>query len=105
MVGHDIDNYAGSILEAKGYGTKKHTARQLNLDLITKADLVLVMEKGHQSLIMQQYPASSGKIMLFGKWQENADIHDPYRKSLEVFSYVFDQIEKSSLDWALKLTD
>lgn len=105
LVGHDIDNYSASILEAKGYGSKKHIARQLNLDLITKADLILVMEKGHQSLIMQKYPESSGKIMLFGKWQENTDIHDPYRKSFEVFSYVFDQIEKSSLDWAAKLTD
>lgn len=104
LVGHDLDNNAASILVAKGYGSQKHTARQLNRNLVNEADLVLVMEKSHQALIMQKYPDASGKIILFGRWQENVDITDPYRKGSEVFNYVFDQIEKSSLDWAAKLT-
>lgn len=103
LVGHDIEKKAASILEAKGYSFGKHVARKLDLELIQEADLVLVMEKDHQSLIMQKYPEASGKIMLFGKWQDNADIHDPFRKSPEVFSYVFDQIEKNCLNWSKKL--
>jgi protein-tyrosine phosphatase len=105
LVGRKIEKNAASILNKKGYGSEEHIARQLNHDLIAEADLVLVMEKSHQSLIMQKYPQASGKIMLLSKWQDNADINDPYRKSPEVFGYVFDQIEQSSLEWSTKLAN
>jgi protein-tyrosine phosphatase len=105
LVGHNIEKKAASVLEDNGYSFEKHIARQLNHNLISEADLVLVMEKSHQTLIMQKYPEASGKILLFGKWQDNTDIYDPYRKSSEVFGYIFNQIEQSCLDWSSRLAN
>jgi len=103
LVGHDIDENAASLLEANGYKTTKHVARKLDGQMIANADLVLVMDSDHQSLIMKQYPQASGKILLLGKWQGNIDIHDPYHRSDEVFKHVFHQIEDSCLSWYEKL--
>ena len=103
LVGHDIDKNAASTLEANGYGYKKHLAKKLDRQSINQADLVLVMEKEHQHLIIKQYPEASGKIFLLGKWQGDIDIHDPYHKSNEVFNYVFKKIEKYCMDWVSRL--
>jgi protein-tyrosine phosphatase len=103
LVGQDVDKSAARLLEANGYKTAKHAARKLDGQLIAEADLVLVMENDHQNIIMKQYPQASGKILLLGKWQGNMDIHDPYRRSDEVYNYIFNQIEESCLSWCDKL--
>lgn len=103
LAGHDIDKNAASLLEGNGYKATKHVARKLDGQMIVDADLVLVMENGHQSSIMEQYPQASGKILLLGKWQGNIDIHDPYLRSDEVFEHIFRQIEDSCLSWYNKL--
>lgn len=103
LVGHDIDESAASLLKLNGYDASPHAACKLNRMLINQADLVFVMEKSHQTLLMKKYPQASGKILLLGKWLDDADIHDPYGKSPEAFSYVFSQIEKSCSSWCKKL--
>lgn len=103
LVGRDIEPSAASLLTSSGYDVTRHVARKLDHELIIEADLVLVMEKDHQGLIMSQYPQASGKILLLGKWQGEIDIPDPFRKSNEVFKHVFNQIEKSTLSWCEKL--
>lgn len=103
LVGHGIDKNAASLLEANGYKPTKHVARKLDGQMIADADLVLVMENDHKNLIMKQYPQASGKILLLGKWQGEIDILDPYRRSDEVFNYIFDQIEAGCLDWYSRL--
>ncbi|CAI1126927.1 Low molecular weight protein-tyrosine-phosphatase wzb [Serratia fonticola] len=41
--------------------------------------------------------------MLFGHWNNQEPIGDPYRKSKEVFEYVYSQLNSSALAWADKL--
>ncbi|MFB1036111.1 MAG: low molecular weight protein-tyrosine-phosphatase [Sinobacterium sp.] len=105
LVGYDIDPEAASLLEANGYDASQHIARNLDRKMIVEADLVLVMEKEQQALLTKHYPEASGKIMMFGKWQNEADINDPYRKSSECFYYVFEKIEKNTTIWCKKLMD
>ena len=104
MVGHDMDRKSASLLEANGYNSEKHIARKLNAEEVFKADLVLVMEKSHQDFMIKHSPEYSGKIFLLGKWEKNINIHDPYRKSNEMFNYVFNQIEKNCTEWCAKLS-
>jgi protein-tyrosine phosphatase len=103
LVGHDMDQRAASLLKVNGYDTRQHVARKLNRELVVEADLILVMENDHQGLLMKQYPEASGKILLLGKWQGGIDIPDPYRKSNEVFSHVFNQVEKNTISWCERL--
>lgn len=92
------------MLDLHGYDYQDHTARQLDEQLIQDADLVLVMEEFQQRRLMRDYPSSSGKVLLLGKWLNNLEINDPYRKSIEAFALVFDQIERACQAWSEKLT-
>jgi protein-tyrosine phosphatase len=103
LVDKPIDDSAAKELIAHGYNSEGHSARLLNEQLIQEADLILVMESFQQQRLMQQYPAASGKVMLLGKWLGDLEINDPYRKSSEAFSLVFEQIESAAKLWSDKL--
>lgn len=103
LVDKPIDDSAAKELIAHGYNSEGHSARLLNEQLIQEADLILVMENFQQQRLMQQYPAASGKVMLLGKWLGDLEINDPYRKSSEAFSLVFEQIESAAKLWSDKL--
>ncbi|PCR16419.1 hypothetical protein CQA65_30180 [Klebsiella pneumoniae] len=49
-------------------------------------------------------PEVRGKTMLFGHWNNQRDIPDPYKKSDEAFLSVYHLIEKASQVWAQKLS-
>jgi protein-tyrosine phosphatase len=102
LVNEPIHPGAAVLLRKHGYDTDNHSARQIDGVMLNDADLVLVMDKGHQATLMKRYPSSSGKVMLLGAWLDK-EIHDPYRKSDEVFKYVFEQIEESCLSWCSKI--
>jgi protein-tyrosine phosphatase len=93
------------LLVKNGYDSKNHRARKADGHLISSADLILVMENSHKNAIMTHYPGASGKIMLLGKWSDNTEIQDPYKKSLEAHMRVFEQIENSCLSWYERLKD
>jgi protein-tyrosine phosphatase len=104
LVGKPINFNAMHQLSLNGYMDQKHSARQLSQKLIQEADLVLVMEEFQRRRLMREYPSESGKVMLLGKWLGNLEINDPYRKSAEAFSLVFEQIERACKAWARKLS-
>ena len=61
------------------------------------------MEKNHLEQIGRIAPEARGKTMLFGQWLNMREIPDPYRKSDEAFSSVYQLIEQAGLCWAEKL--
>ncbi|WOH38991.1 hypothetical protein RI844_07155 [Thalassotalea fonticola] len=103
LVGHGVEEHAAQILAEHNYDDKEHQARQVSNQMIIDADLILVMEKKHQQSLMNKYPAASGKIMLLGKWNNEEEIPDPYKKSIDAFQQSFKQIEHNCQRWADKL--
>ncbi|WP_371185701.1 protein tyrosine phosphatase [Thalassotalea maritima] len=103
MIDHGVEQHAAKLLDSHNYNSADHKARQISQDIISDADLILVMEKRHQQTLMQKYPSASGKVMLLGKWNNDEEIPDPYKKSMEVFEQSFKQIEHNCKLWASKL--
>ncbi|TRX57202.1 low molecular weight protein-tyrosine-phosphatase [Thalassomonas sp. M1454] len=103
LVDHEIETNAAELLKVNGYNSDNHKARQVNDDIIQNAELILVMEKKHQQVLMKKYPAASGKIMLLGKWNNEQEIPDPYKRSNEAFEHAYQLIEKNCQAWAQKL--
>lgn len=103
LVGHGADPTARHVAAGLGYDLSGHVARQLNAELIQASDLILVMDGMHLEWIHDQAPQARGKVFLLGRWQEEAEVMDPYRRSEEVFRRVFDQILAYSDDWAARL--
>lgn len=103
LIDHPIEQHAAELLIKGGFNVQNHKAQQISGDLISNAELVLVMEKKHQQVLMQKYPAASGKIMLLGKWHKNEEIPDPYQKSMTAFEHAFNLIKSNCETWANKL--
>jgi len=99
MVGHGVDEKMYRIAFEKGIDVKNHVARQVTQEDCYQADLILVMEKDHLKKVTNISPLSKGKIFLFGHWQDDIEIHDPYKMSDEFYESVFNAIQLAALSW------
>ena len=103
LTGQSIDPTAGELLKEHGINNTSHTARQINSSLLSKADLVIVMESIHKRDLTRKYPAMLGKIQLLGKWNNNQDVPDPYRQQRPAFEHVYKLINQYTDQWVQKL--
>ncbi|EPJ5860204.1 protein tyrosine phosphatase [Raoultella ornithinolytica] len=103
LVDHDADACAIKIAEKHGLSLDGHRGKQFTPSLGRQYDLILVMERSHIEQIGRIAPEVRGKTMLFGHWLGQKEIPDPYRKSEEAFSSVYQLIEQTGLRWIEKL--
>jgi len=99
LVDHAADAKAIELMSLVGIDITGHKARQLTDDLIADSDLILVMELGHIKAINDMAPQSRGRVHLIGKWNENEEIADPYRKSEQHFKAALSAIERGVKGW------
>lgn len=102
LVDRPADDNAIELMRERGIDITAHRARQLTPDMVTAADLVLVMEAGHKRVIDENEPVARGKIHRLGEWQ-NADIADPYRQPRAAFEASLAEIDKGVKSWAKRL--
>lgn len=100
---HDADENAVNIALKHDLSLDGHKGKQFTASLARQFDLILAMEKSHIEQISRIAPEVRGKTMLFGQWIGMRDIPDPYQKSEEAFTSVYDLIEQASKRWAEKL--
>ena len=104
VVGHDVDPIAREVAEANGVIVGAHAARQFTREIGEQHDLILVLEGSHKREIERIAPALSGRVMRLGRWNGDADIPDPYRKSSEFHEYVFTLIQEATIAWVSRLS-
>ena len=103
VVGSDPHPYTQELMLHAGIDCSGHRAQQLNTEMVTGSDLVLVMENMHKRHIESQYPQSCGKVFLLGEWDEGIEIVDPYNKPQEDFVKVQKLMEHGLKQWVQKL--
>ena len=103
LVGHPASDYAVELMDERGIDISSHRAQQLTPDLVTKADLILVMESGHRRVIDENDITARGKVHRLGEWQDK-DIDDPYRQEKTAFIEALADIESGIASWTEKLT-
>ncbi len=103
LVGHPASDYAVELMDERGIDISSHRAQQLTPDLVSKADLILVMESGHRRVIDENDITARGKVHRLGEWQDK-DIDDPYRQEKTAFIEALADIESGIASWTEKLT-
>lgn len=103
LVGKDADASAMSVAAGHHLSLEGHCARQVTGRLCRDYDLILAMEKRHIASLHELAPEMRGKVMLFGHWDDEREIPDPYRKSREAFEAVYALLERSARQWAQAL--
>ncbi|MBN3217257.1 protein tyrosine phosphatase [Pectobacterium polaris] len=104
LVGKSADATAADVASQHNLSLDGHEAQQLTSALCRQYDLILVMEKGHIDGVCRIAPEVRGKTMLFGRWLNQQEIADPYRKSREAFEFVYLQLEQSAQKWVQALS-
>ena len=87
-----------------GVDMSAHHARQINMDILKWADLILVMENGHKQEIIRKYPWTEGKVFRYGE-SVQVDIPDPYRRPESAFVLAWNFISKLTPYWVKKIKE
>ncbi|MGU3415475.1 low molecular weight protein-tyrosine-phosphatase Wzb [Enterobacteriaceae bacterium C23F] len=103
LVGKGADESATSVAAAHHISLDGHCARQLSGRMCREYDLILTMEKSHIARLCEIAPEMRGKVMLFGHWDNEREIPDPYRKSRDAFEAVYHLLDQSASQWAQAL--
>ncbi len=101
-VGESAHPLSQQLMLEKSIDISHHRARQISTEMVTSADLILVMENAHLQTLKSHFPFAQGKVHLLGKWSQN-EIPDPYYRTLPEFKAVFNLIEQGTLAWQTKL--
>ena len=102
LVGHEASEHSVALMDEEGLDITSHRARQIHPEMVSKADLVLVMETGHKRAIDDADPTARGKVHRLGEWQDT-DIADPYRKQRDAYEAALVDIRAGVESWVEKL--
>lgn len=102
LVGEPAAEHAVSLLQARDIDISGHRAQQLTAGLISRADLVLVMEAQHKRVIDTNEPIARGKVYRLGEWRK-IEVPDPYRKSKDAFAESLELIDRGVADWVERI--
>lgn len=103
LVGKGADNHAVSVAALHNLSLEGHSARQVSEKMCRDYDLILTMEKRHIARLCELAPEMRGKVMLFGHWDDEREIPDPYRKSRDAFEAVYQLLDSAARQWAQAL--
>jgi protein-tyrosine phosphatase len=98
LVGHPADELAVALMKERGLDISGHRARQVTPQLASGADLILVMESGHERAVHDLVPQSRGKVHRIGKFG-NFDVPDPYRLPRAAFLEAMQLVERGIDDY------
>ena len=102
LVDEPASEFSVKLMQERGLNISGHRAQQLTPELVTRADLILVMESGHRRAIDADEPTARGKLYRLGEWQD-IEILDPYRQPREAFEETLELIDKGVADWVERL--
>ena len=103
MVGDGADPLSVEVSAAHALDIASHRAQQLTLPMLQAADLVLTLDASHSDWINRRYPQFRGKVHKLGKWQQDADVPDPYRRPKAMFESVYAQMASQAEDWVKRV--
>jgi len=97
--GAHMDPDAKAVLKQHQVRSGDHRACQVTADLLHWADLVLLMEHTQLQRVIRLAPEVRGKVFLIGKWQDDLQIADPYRRQKNAFQQTYTHLSRCVDDW------
>ena len=103
LVGHSADPAALEIMAGQEIDITNHVAKQIDVGLAKKADLIFTMSDSQTKWIEERWPFCRGKTFKLGHWQDK-DIADPYKHEMSAFQTAYQDIVVSLEQWADKIS-
>ncbi len=74
------------VMEDYGLDLSSHRSRQLTASMVTDADLVLTMTRGHKAILHTLFPSQKEKIHSLCEYAgQSGDVEDPFGGDLDVY--------------------
>ena len=99
MLSSTMDPLAQAVLQVNGVPAHKHRSRQIDRQMLHDADLILLMEHRQAQSVLKLAPEVRGKTFLIGKWQQEMEIADPYRRPQLAFEQTYELLSRCVDDW------
>lgn len=103
MVGEPAHPLTFEVALERGIDLSGHHARQATGLLLTQADLILALDRGHAAWINSRLPQLRGRVHLLGRWNNNAEVADPYGLGREKSVEAFDRIKEYTDEWLSRI--
>ena len=103
VVGSGADAKALAVMAEDGVDMSNHIAKQINEDLVKRADLILTMSISQTKWIEDQWPHCRGKTFRIGHWIDK-DVADPYGHDESAFDTAKQDIISSLNQWFNKIS-
>jgi protein-tyrosine phosphatase len=103
LVGYPADPAALEIMTEQQLDITNHVAKQIDEQLVKKADLIFTMSDSQTKWIEERWPFCRGKTFKLGHWQDK-DIADPYKHDMIAFETAYQDIVNSLTQWADKVS-
>ncbi|CAH0440038.1 low molecular weight protein-tyrosine-phosphatase [Ralstonia pseudosolanacearum] len=102
LSGYPADPSAVEVMAHHGIDISEHRAQQLTGSLVSRADLILVMDGAQKQEIQSRHPAKTGSVFRLGE-MEQFDIADPYRKQVTAFEEALEMIQRGVDAWVPRI--
>lgn len=102
VAGNPADPVAVELLAELGTDISGHRAQQMNNELASRADLILVMDNDQRIEAQLLYPQVSGKVFRLGEFYR-VDVPDPYREPCWAFEHALQLIREGIDAWVPRI--
>jgi protein-tyrosine phosphatase len=99
MLDSPMDPLAQAVLRMHRVPPYKHRARHMDRFMLHQAELILLMENAQLKSVLKLAPEVRGKTFLIGKWQQQLEIADPYRRPKLAFEQTYEHLSRCVDDW------
>nr|WP_317200250.1 low molecular weight protein-tyrosine-phosphatase [uncultured Psychrobacter sp.] len=103
LVGSPVDPNSQEVMAPYNIDMSNHVAKQIDENLVMKADLIFTMSDGQTKWIEERWPHCRGKTFKIGHWNDQ-DIADPYRHDISLFETARQDIVDSIEPWIDKIS-
>jgi glycine hydroxymethyltransferase len=92
--GLHASDYAVDVMKEVGIDISAHVSRPLNIDLVSTADLIIVMAQHHAEFIRHKFTQYREKVFLLKSFgpDGHGDVDDPMGGSREQYRHVREEI-------------
>ncbi len=98
-VGSPATKEAQIAMKKKGIDISNHIARQIDKDMIKKADAVITMTEVHKAMLFYAASEFSDKIFTLFEWAgKEGNIEDPFGGSQEIYDKCAKELEELILE-------
>jgi protein-tyrosine phosphatase len=83
---------AVEVLKTRGIDLRGHESQPITLRLLSQADRVFTMTRGHRDALLREFPEAAPRVSLLSR--DGSDVNDPIGAGLEEYRQCARQIEQ-----------